>query len=42
MVATEVTTPPRRRPSLTIVSGLLGISTLATRSTTLVVMAFLT
>ncbi|MET8356267.1 hypothetical protein [Micromonospora sp. NPDC005171] len=42
MVATEVTTPERRRPSLTIVSGLLGISTLATRSTTLVVMAFLT
>ncbi|MFC7548036.1 lipopolysaccharide biosynthesis protein [Plantactinospora sp. GCM10030261] len=39
MVATETAA---RRPSLTVVSGLLGLSALATRLTTLVVMAFLT
>ncbi|MGC4786884.1 lipopolysaccharide biosynthesis protein [Micromonospora sp. DT178] len=42
MVATEARAPAGRRTSLTVVSGLLGLSTLATRFTTLVVMALLT
>jgi O-antigen/teichoic acid export membrane protein len=41
MATTDVGAPRRRRASLTVASGLLGLSTIATRLTTLVVMALL-
>ncbi|MGW4460896.1 oligosaccharide flippase family protein [Micromonospora sp. NPDC004704] len=41
MAAAEVDAPQRRRTSLTVASGLLGVSTIASRLTTLVAMALL-
>jgi LPXTG-motif cell wall-anchored protein len=41
MAAADVGVPRRRRASLAVASGLLGLSTIATRLTTLVVMALL-
>jgi O-antigen/teichoic acid export membrane protein len=41
MATADVGAPERRRASLTVASGLLGLSTVATRLTTLVVMALL-
>jgi O-antigen/teichoic acid export membrane protein len=41
MVSTDVNAPERKRSSLTVSSGLLGLSTILARLTTLVVMALL-